>query len=678
MLIWLDVESSPGVKTGPGPVINLVSFSSRSRLNQAGDWTATVPAMDDRAVELLQPRRPVLAWGMVDGARVFLGGGVIESLRVRVADGVPMLEVSGRDLLEELNRGTVGDVVVQQPTTTGMSLISFVQANRPSTWGLRPISPLNVDFEAHFVYDTFMGSLTAMTERLPFWFRLASSPAQPRTLQVMKALETYTRIYALANADPIAVERNPLACLITSITEERQAADMVTRVIAWGAGTAAARLTLAAATKWPDGTSITSTYFDAAGDAYTSNREENTITNLSAEADYGRIERAMAWKDIGPVSNTNADLTAAANTLVVAVCEHLRRNREPNYVYSLSVVGVRDTGLLPGHMVRVTARQFVDGQRPIDIDRTMTILGIATQVDVNGIRTAGLTVATQAQWPASDQGVIVSELRQSAVMQALPQMGPSVDTISYREPIDDDYSADLRFWLGNETTVVNQVLVRFRSDPFRSTAKTIGGTVSGTVDIPSHTHSVSVVIPDHDHDVPDHVHRFTISGGSSPTYPVGFGAAGTAGGLVHNASGSDFNYPTNSDDGRVTSEDGGGTTVTPTSSSGGSQTGLALDLSGALSLTYGIYEDSGANTYAATDLEWLVSGVLVTEAAAAVDGGWYAIDVTAYVADATTFRPQQAANTLTVRVKTASKTGKRAQVTAQVERRTVIQAIAYL
>lgn len=676
MRIWLDVESSPRTKTGPGPVINVISFSSRSRLNQAGDWTATVPALDERAVDLLQPRRTVLAWGMVDGAPVFLGGGVIESLTVRMAGDTPTLEVSGRDLLEELNRGTVGDVVVQQPTTTGVSLYDFVRANQPSTWGGRAISPLSADFEAHFVYDTFLGSLAALTERLPVWFRLASSTAQPRTLQVMSALETTARLHALGNADPIAVERNPRACLITSITEERQAADMATRVIAFGAGTAAARLTLAAATKWPDGTPITVTYIDADGDAYAASKIDNTITNLSAEADYGRIERAVAWKDIGPISNSDADLTAAANTLVVAVCEHLRRNREPNYVYSLNVVGVRDPGLLPGHLVRVTARQFVDGARPINIDRNLYILEIGTQVDANGIRTTGLTVATQAQWPASDQGVIVSELRQSAVMQALPQMGPSVDTISYREPIDDDYSADLRFWLGNETTVVNQVLVRFRVDPFRSTTKSVGSTVSGTVDIPDHQHTVD--IPAHDHDIPDHQHRLKIigNGAGALTYQIGFGAAGTAGGVRHNISASDWDWVTNSDSGSTTSEDGGGSTQS--SSSGGGQSGLALDLSGAITLTYGIYEDSGANTYAATDLEWLVNGTPVAAAAASVDGGWYALDVTAYVADATTFRPQQAANTLTVRVKAASKSGKRAQVTAQVERRTVIQAIAYL
>ena len=61
MRIWLDVESSPRVKTGPGPVVNLISFSSRSRLNQAGDWTATVPALDERGLQGAGLRRPAAA-----------------------------------------------------------------------------------------------------------------------------------------------------------------------------------------------------------------------------------------------------------------------------------------------------------------------------------------------------------------------------------------------------------------------------------------------------------------------------------------------------------------------------------------------------------------------------------------------------------------------------------------
>lgn len=661
MRIWLDVQQA-GATTGPGPVVEVVDFSSRARLNQAGDWRATVPALDDRSIELLQPRRTVLAYAMVNGVRTFIGGGTIEALLVRLGDDAAMLEVSGRDLLEELNRGTVGDVVVQYPSSFDHA--DFVLANRPVGWSSGPVIGDPPEFVARFVYDTFLGSLAAMAEKLPWWFRLAGV----RTVEFFAgSLPSTVALRCVANADPVAVEANAAICLITDITEERQAADMVTRVIAFGSGNGQARLTLAAATQWPDGTPIT-TPAVIDGNTYSYNPTTNTITNATAESVYGRIERALAWKDVGPVSNTDADVTAAANTLVAAVCEHLRRNREPIYVYSLAVAGVRQS-ILPGDLVRVQARQFRDGERPINIDRDMRVLEVATTVNDKGVRTHGLTVTTVDYWPTSDVEALVSEIRQSQVMQALPQMSASVDTISYREPIDDDNAADLPFWLGNETTSVNQVLIRFRVDPFRSTAKTVGGTVTGTVDIPDHDHQVA--IPAHDHDIPDHQHRIGISQGSGGRNVGIF----TGGGLYY--EGIDvgtLSLYTTSDSGETTSEDGGGSTETSTG--GGGQTGLALDLAAALSLEYGIYEDAAANTYGVDDLEWLVNGVAAVGTVVAASSGWYELDITADVSRSD-YRPARAANVVSAQVKAANKVGKLCQITAQIERRTVIQAIAY-
>lgn len=670
MRIWLDVQAS-GLTTGGGPIVSVIAFRSNAKLNRAGDWSATVPATDMRAVELLQPKRTVLAWAMIAGRKTFIGGGTIEDLRVRLADGAPTLEISGRDLLEELNHGTVGDITF---SNSGLGeLAVYLGLYLPSVWTLSDDVDAAPDFIAHFVYDTYLGSLTALADRLPLWFRRDATASDPRTLEVLAALPTAATLRAISNADPLAIEHNPDVCLITSLEEQRQAADITTRVVVFGAGTGKARLTLAAATVWPDGSALSATYTGADKQAYTFDRASNTITNTTAEATYGRIERAVAWKEIGPISNTDADVQAAANTLVVAAVEHLSRNRAPLYAYSLAVAGVRGV-LAPGDLVRVQARRFVDGKRPINIDADLRVLEVQTSVNADGIQTTGLTVATRAQWPESDMAAIVSEMRQTAVMQALPQMGPSVDTISYREPIDDSYSADMRFWLGDEVTVVNQVLVRYRVDPFRSTTKTIGGTVTGTVDIPGHDHSVPGST--HDHDIPDHTHRLTIANVSPGTgYVARIVQVGSDWYIAGESLGTTPYTITNDDSGETTSE-----TTTPgstTAVSGGSQTNLALDLSNSLALTYGIYEDSGANTYAASAIEWLVNGTLVTATATDLGGGWYSLDLTSLVADTTTFRPEQAANTLTVRIKTTSKVGKRCQVTAQIERRTVIQAIAY-
>jgi len=649
MRLWLDVQSS-GTTTGPGPVVTLASFSAAERLNQAGTWSALVPATDDRSVDLLQPRRTVLAWGWIDGEKRFLGGGVIESLRVRMGAGdAPMLEVAGRDLLEEFTRAPVGDVSIEQPGGA-YDLADYIADGLPAGWSGGTLTGTPPAFVARFVYDTFLGGLTSLADKFPIWFRRSTASGNPRNLDIFLSLPSTVALYAVANADPVAIEANDAMCLITEISEERQANDLVYSAIAFGAGNGDARLTMALGTQWPDGSALSGIYVPFSGVSFTYNSGDNTILNTDAPLlSHGVLQRALAWKDIAPLSNSTADLQAAANTLVAAACQYLINHRQPITAYSLSVAGVRQE-ILPGDLVHVSARKFVDGEKPINIDANLRVLEVRTEMDANGLRTVGLTVATVDRWPESDSDTLVQDIRQSQVMESLPQMGPSVDTISYREPIDDDYSADMRFWLGDETTTVNQVLVRFRVDPFRSTAKTVGGTVSGSVDIPNHTHSV--VTSNHTHGIP--IYKLDAADASNRE-------------LYHQGS--------NNLIGVIMT--GSGTYDTATSASGGGSTGLSLDISAALTLEYGIYEDSSGNTYAASDLEWLVNGSAASNSPVDVGSGWYALDITPDVVTADGLRPAQAANAVTVRVKSGSKVGKRCQVTAQIERRTVIQAIAY-
>mgnify|MGYP001004240392 CR=1 FL=1 len=124
-----------------------------------------------------------------------------------------------------------------------------------------------------------------------------------------------------------------------------------------------------------------------------------------------------------------------------------------------------------------------------------------------------------------------------------------------------------------------------------------------------------------------------------------------------------------------TSADGGGTTITNTGDGGTAD--FEIDLTSALQLEYGIYEASGANTYAYSDLQWAVNGVPVAGAPTSLGSDWYSLDLTSYIVDAGGLRPAAAANLITVAIKGASQVGKTCQVTAQLERRTTIQAIAY-
>lgn len=671
MDLWLDVYDTAGNLVGPGPLAALEQFKLSQKLNGAGAWSASMTALDNRAMTLLQPKRVVLAWTWAaGGGRQYLGGGVVEDLRVRVTDGVPLLEASGGDLLRELAQAVVPYVESANGETT-------IRAAMPAGWTIVETDTLPT-WTARYAYESVLAAWVRAAEQVGFLFRLAPSGATIRRLELFDTV-TASGVRATLHAQAPAIERNDMLCLIRSLSESRSSWDIANRAYVFGAGDWAAQLTLAYATLWPDGGATSGGYTDADGNTWTINLAESRIDCTSSQTTYGTLPVRVDAKDISPLSNSTADLQAAANALLAAALQAMRWRVAPQYAYDLEVGALRQV-LLPGQSIWVEARQMVDGERPVDIDRALTILAIDSTWDRDGVRVDKLTVATSTAMPRSDASVIVGAIQAAQVGMTYPQLSASVDTLVYSEPIDDDTGADLRFWLGEETATVNQVLLRFRVDPLRSTAKAIGGSASGTVDLPDHTHGVTTSNHTHTVSISSHTHGLTIYGMADPT------TNGLARLVYFEPDNNRFTAAFGDSNDEATSTASGGSS-TPTSSSGGGESltsasggaavGVSVDISSALTIDYGIYVESGANTYAYSDLEWRVNGTLVTAGATALGSGWYSLDLTGYVVDAKGLRPAVAANVVAVAIKTASKVGKTCQVNAQIERRTVVQAIAY-
>jgi len=103
----------------------------------------------------------------------------------------------------------------------------------------------------------------------------------------------------------------------------------------------------------------------------------------------------------------------------------------------------------------------------------------------------------------------------------------------------------------------------------------------------------------------------------------------------------------------------------------------------AVTTVYGIFRDSAANTFGLADLEYSVDGVTWFAFAPTVNGytslgdGWHRIDITALVMATGTFLPAAANNLLRVRRKATGATGKAATIDAQLNIRSIIQAIDY-
>lgn len=668
----IDIFNSNNQRVGPGPIATGIRWRYTQRLSRAGEYQLSVPAAEPR-LEHATPKRFLHCYDYINGTRRWLGGGALEKRQVTLRDGAPEMSLTGNDVLSELTRATVRLEINWNSPFIGAAMYDKIMEFAPPSWTIT-VDGETPNLIARFVDESVLNALVTITEKTGQMFRLnplylSDGSIDFRRIKVFSAIES-SGILATNRAAPLAIERNINACLIEQIDQQEDAWNLINQAIPFGAGTGETRFTLYAANQWPDGLDVNTTYLatDFAGRShgFVFSRDNNTVTDVTSVLEYGTYASQVQFKEIAPISNTDADTVAAGNTLLAATVEWLLNTSRPQYHYSLNVVGLRRQ-VFPGQSIRVVAKEMRDGQAPIDIDEDLIIQEVVNEVDINGLRPVALTVATTREFATTDAQILAREIQKSLAYQAHPQLGPSENTISYREDIDDTYGGSFPFWLSRGTTQINSVIVRFKLDRLRSTVKSVGGTVAGSVTMPGHEHSVE--IPDHDHDIPNHQHYFNIDPGSGGAAVSAFGDTG-GGSLVGSGLAGQVRIFTASSSGSTTSEDGGSATV---SSDGGGEGTVTIDLSSAISAVYGIYEDPDA-AYEVGDLSWTVNAVPVPATPTPIVGGWYELDVTGYIISTVTLRPISAANTVAVAV--SNKTGKKVRVTAQIEIRSIVQSIA--
>lgn len=640
-------------KIGPGPIVSASQFSVTKRLDKAGEFAFAMPGSDEKA-SYIQAKRGIsinaIPGNPTNGSVLtYIGGGIIDSISKKPGDdGTVTLAVSGSDPLRLLTRRTIVGAFQNHDAVDALATLA---ANYAPGWTFNPdplwvISPVTIYMS--FSGETVLACVIKIAEKLGAHVYLSGR----RTLQCQITPDD-SGIRAIQMAGSPAAE----TCAIMDLEEVSDSYDLVTRVIPYGAGQGNARLTLAASNATPPA-------------GYTLSTAQNYLSNNAAETEYGIAEQRVEFKDIAPLSNTDADMQAAANSLYESAKIWLDLNTVPHKAYRLKIAGCNQV-LRPMQTIKVVYR----GDN-LDLNDDLLILESTVRGDTNEVYTTDLVVSNLARWPASDAGAVVDTVKQSNTFIAHPQLNANAYTTGYTKTVDDTYNATFRFRFGSEVTTLSQVLFEFQILPLESTTKTIGGTVEGTVDLPDHQHSID--LPDHTHDVPDHQHNMQFppasggypveifSGGGSPD----FGSIGAVG-APH-----DIFVNTNADSGGTTSSSDGGQTIS--SVNDGGSAGVALDLSGALTLQYGIFRESGGNTFGINDLEYSVNGGawIALNTAITVDTGWYQLDITALVMNSTTFRPLLTSNHLDIR-KAAAAAAKTATIDALLSVRNTIQAVAY-
>jgi len=100
----IEITNAAGVRYGDGPIMSATKWSNHTILDAAGQFSFEMPLGDPRAA-LIQDKRH--AW-CYDDDNELIGAGIVEQRRFRMSAGVPMLQVSGDDLLSELADLPVG------------------------------------------------------------------------------------------------------------------------------------------------------------------------------------------------------------------------------------------------------------------------------------------------------------------------------------------------------------------------------------------------------------------------------------------------------------------------------------------------------------------------------------------------------------------------------------------
>lgn len=638
---WVDVEDASGNRIGKGPLRGS-QFRHLARLSASGEFSFIVSVADPNLTALTEKRNVVCKYVDRDGVLQTFGGGVVDKItRSIAADGSFAITVSGNDDLRELTYRSVGTLDLSGGGAGVSDGPDQVMALAPAGWTINDGTTLT---NVYVGYDgeTVLNALIGIGEHIGEHWRLGTGrsvdwigPASTFAASGVRAVQHINNPVAAETADEIA--------LITSLEEVSDAADLITRVIPRGSGNGGVALTLAHVT-------------DTAPSGYTLNTGNNYIKRDASETTYGHIERVLDFKNIGPLSNTTADIQAAANMLMQASVEHLRRYGTPQKFYKVGLAKVGQI-LQPGTTIRVVYRSIIDGVVKYDLDGTYIILEAEHAISAEGISTTSVTISTVDRMPMTDNDYLAQQVMSARVLSAHQQLGTSVDTFPYRDEMDNSHGASMRFWLGDEYVSIQRAVLRFRIQPLRSTVKSVagsstttssgggsttasgGGSTSGsggnstqssnpgswtnvntTIQIPSggnHYHGVGATIHTHDVTIPAHTHTIPAHTHSTPDH-------------THE--------------------------LTPN-----------------ISMQYGIFEESGANTLALANLVIKLNGGADLNASVDdIGNGWYELDITEDLVDAV-FRPAQENNEIAITTVTA----KTARIEAQITVRGVVQAVAY-
>lgn len=389
---FIDIEDSAGNKLGSGPITSATRWRSTSLMDRSGTFSFSMPLADPQAA-IAQKKHVAVCHAITDGGPVELGRGIIDECeRVPQADGNVMLSVSGDDILRELTYRSVRFLELESSgnAVTHSSAVSSIASYAPSGWTLTADgSPPNDEIYYQFGGETVLAAALKVADLSRTHFYRSAD----RTL-------TFTSSFTDSGIRAIEAPRNPdtsdpHTCYIVGqprFVEDTR--DLITRIYPYGSGST------------DDAIDMSQSYRTSAAAGYTLDLINNYINNDAAEAIYGRIEEVKQYRDIAPLGVTIPDQEAAANALHDIAFVELQRRSVAAEFFGLRLAGCASV-LRPMQSIPCVFRRVVDGRTIMNVDDVLNIIGATVEVDISGLRTSSLTVATVDRWPDQNTDAIV-------------------------------------------------------------------------------------------------------------------------------------------------------------------------------------------------------------------------------------------------------------------------------
>lgn len=480
MRVWLDVFDENDNRLGEGPVFAVKNATVKRALDGGGSIRANVVASDARAVAQLVPGRVMKVWGEnPDETTRLLGEGVIANWRLTDDPTGIGLTIDGPDILEELKaKNTLLGRIYNQETLLDVcdDLIGLAPG-----WSVTVDTSIQFDLvDARFDGTNVLKAFIEIAKRYGYHLRHRLSQVEPT--RVVRELEigafgddTGLRMHRVETINS-ATLANPSLLMVQRIQQDktRESNNYYTVILPLGAGEGTAALTMARSTRTTPYSIQSITGPDGRTLYYISTTNYPTTQYADFTEDPRAVVKVGQYKEVAPLTNSEADIVNAANALYDAAASDLARSSVVQETYQVRVKNVRES-ILPGSTIHINYLGQIE--RGADVVTYLNVRGDFTVLSVNeqfNLDSSDVTleVSNIDRFQKDATELLFDTVDQMRLRTLKPNITVGTpSTYVYDREIAPSFPAEVPIEITDTTLELLRVRLRIKTGPFRSTSQ---------------------------------------------------------------------------------------------------------------------------------------------------------------------------------------------------------------